>query len=112
LGLYYQFRENAGIFFQWQIDIQIPRLEKKNVAEQTHVDGLYEPTIYLTGGKMFKINMDISFNTSMLMRAKFNAPVSVGAYVSAELYTLSFSMPKSSPIIFTTMTLSSSIKSP
>lgn len=60
-----------------------PRLEKRSIADQTHVDGRYEPTIYLTGGKMFKINKDINLNTSMLSRATLNAPISVGAYVSA-----------------------------
>jgi len=60
-----------------------PRLEKRNLADQANLDGRYEPTIYLTGGKMFKLNKDINLNTSILSRATFNAPISVGAYVSA-----------------------------
>jgi type IX secretion system PorP/SprF family membrane protein len=60
-----------------------PRLEKRVIAEQTHMDGRYEPTIYITGGKLFKINKDINLNASLLTRAMLNAPVSIGTYVSA-----------------------------
>jgi type IX secretion system PorP/SprF family membrane protein len=68
-----------------------PRLEKRTLAEQTHMNGRYEPTIYITGGKMFKINKDLNLNTSLLSRATLNSPLSIGAYVSgiyAKNYTL------------------------
>ncbi|MEN9638427.1 MAG: hypothetical protein RLZZ262_295 [Bacteroidota bacterium] len=59
-----------------------PRLEKRSLAEQTHMDGRYEPTIYITGGKMFKANKDLNISTSILTRGTVNAPLSIGGYVS------------------------------
>jgi type IX secretion system PorP/SprF family membrane protein len=60
-----------------------PRLEKRAMAEQASLDGRYEPTIYITGGKMFKVSKDVNVNTSVLSRATLNAPISIGAYISA-----------------------------
>ncbi len=60
-----------------------PKLEKKSSAAYALLNGREEPTIYLMGGKQFKINKDLFFIPSMLIRAEWNAPMSIGLYANA-----------------------------
>ncbi len=60
-----------------------PKLEKKSSAAYSLLNGREEPTIYLMGGKQFKINKDLFFIPSLLIRAEWNAPMSIGLYANA-----------------------------
>ncbi len=60
-----------------------PKLEKKNAPAYSLLDGRSEPTIYMFGGKQFKINKDIQIIASMLARAEWNSPMSIGLYANA-----------------------------
>jgi type IX secretion system PorP/SprF family membrane protein len=57
-----------------------PKLEKRNSPLYDVMVGRQEPTIYLMGGKIFKINKDYQLQPSMLVRAVWNAPMSIGFY--------------------------------
>ncbi|MFN0032676.1 MAG: PorP/SprF family type IX secretion system membrane protein, partial [Flavobacteriales bacterium] len=63
-----------------------PRMEKRNSPMYDVLVGRQEPTIFLMGGKQFKINKDIQLQPSMLVRAVWNAPLSVGLYANAIVY--------------------------
>lgn len=60
-----------------------PKLEKKSSSVYSLLNGRHEPTLYLMGGKQFKINKDLQILTSGLVRAELNAPMSIGMYVNA-----------------------------
>jgi len=60
-----------------------PRLEKRSNPIYETLNGRYEPTIYLMGGKMFKVNKEINMQGSMLLRGTFNSPLSLGFYANA-----------------------------
>ncbi len=60
-----------------------PKLEKKSSAAYALLNGREEPTIYLMGGKQFKINKDLFLIPSMLIRGEWNAPMSIGFYANA-----------------------------
>jgi type IX secretion system PorP/SprF family membrane protein len=59
-----------------------PRLDKKSNPGYGLLSGKQEPTIYFTGGKIWKINKDISIQPTAIVRATFNAPLSVGIYAN------------------------------
>lgn len=80
-GMYY----DRNTFF----GVSIPRilrnqLDKKNSDAWMLMEGTQEPTVYLMGGKLFKIDRDYAFQPTMTVKATKNAPVSVGVY--ANLY--------------------------
>lgn len=60
-----------------------PRLEKRSNPVYETLNGRYEPTIYLMGGKIFKVNKDLSLQGSSLIRGTFNSPLSLGLYANA-----------------------------
>jgi len=60
-----------------------PRLEKKSSSAYSLLNGREEPTIYLMGGKQFKVNKDLFIIPSMLVRGEWNAPMSIGIYANA-----------------------------
>lgn len=63
-----------------------PKMEKRSSPLFDALTGRQEPTIFLMGGKQFKINKDIQIQPSMLVRAVWNAPLSIGLYGNAILY--------------------------
>ena len=80
-GLYY----DRNTFF----GVSIPRilrnqLDKKNSEAWNTMEGTQEPTVYMMGGKLFKIDRDYAFQPTVTVKATRNAPVSVGVY--ANLY--------------------------
>ena len=60
-----------------------PRLDKRSNSTYTLLSGKQEPTIYLMGGKMFKIHKDLFIQSSLLVRGEMNAPMSIGFYGNA-----------------------------
>ncbi|MBL0314381.1 MAG: type IX secretion system membrane protein PorP/SprF [Flavobacteriales bacterium] len=60
-----------------------PKLEKKGSPAFALLNGREEPTIYMMGGKQFKVNKDLFLIPSMLIRSQWNAPMSVGIYANA-----------------------------
>jgi type IX secretion system PorP/SprF family membrane protein len=60
-----------------------PKLEKKSNPAYALLDGRQEPTIYMMGGKQFKVNKELFLIASALVRAQWNAPMSVGIYANA-----------------------------
>ena len=69
--------------------VSIPRilrnqLDKKNSEAWMMMEGTQEPTVYVMGGKLFKIDSDYAFQPTVSVKATANAPVSVGLY--ANLY--------------------------
>lgn len=68
-----------------------PRLEKRKSPVYETLNGRYEPTIYLMGGKIYKVNKDLNIQTSALFRGTFNSPLSLGFYASA-IYLKNYNM--------------------
>ncbi|NQX92047.1 MAG: type IX secretion system membrane protein PorP/SprF [Flavobacteriales bacterium] len=69
--------------------VSIPRilrnqLDKKGSDAWMIMEGSQQPTAYLVGGKLWKINRDYDFQPTISVKATQNAPVSVGVY--ANLY--------------------------
>lgn len=60
-----------------------PKLEKKSSPAYGLLNGREEPTIYLMGGKQFKVNKDLFLIPSLLVRTQWNAPMSLGLYANA-----------------------------
>lgn len=60
-----------------------PKMEKKSNPAYALLDGRQEPTIYLMGGKQFKVNKDLYIIGSSLIRTQWNAPMSFGLYANA-----------------------------
>lgn len=60
-----------------------PKLEKRTNPVYEMLNGRYEPTIYLMGGKIFKVNKDLNMQGSALFRGTFNSPLSLGFYANA-----------------------------
>lgn len=58
------------------------RLEQKGSELYDVLEGRTEPTLYLTGGKTWKINRYLKFQPNMLVRATYNAPVSVSTFAN------------------------------
>jgi hypothetical protein len=58
-------------------------MEKKSNPAYALLDGRQEPTIYLMGGKQFKVNKDLYIIGSSLIRTQWNAPMSFGLYANA-----------------------------
>ncbi len=63
-----------------------PKLEKRNSPLYDVMVGRQEPTIFLMGGKQFKVNKDLQLQPSVLVRAVWNSPLSVGLYGNAILF--------------------------
>jgi type IX secretion system PorP/SprF family membrane protein len=68
-----------------------PKLEKKSSPGYALLNGRSEPTIYLMGGKQFKVNKDLGMIASGLVRAEMNAPISIGIYANA-IYMKNFNL--------------------
>ncbi len=68
-----------------------PKLEKKNSAAYGLLNGRSEPTVYMFGGKQFKINKDLHIIPSMLIRGEWNSPMSLGIYANA-IYMKNFNL--------------------
>ena len=57
-------------------------LEYQNELGQQVVSGTEETTLYLTGGKIWKLNRQVSIYPAMLFKAQKNAPISGGAFLN------------------------------
>jgi type IX secretion system PorP/SprF family membrane protein len=68
-----------------------PKLEKRSNPVYEMLNGRYEPTIYLMGGKIFKVDKDLSIQGSALFRGTFNSPLSLGFYANA-LYMKNYNL--------------------
>ncbi|MEO0404544.1 MAG: PorP/SprF family type IX secretion system membrane protein [Bacteroidota bacterium] len=71
------------------LGVSIPRilrnqLDKKGSDAWMVMEGRQQPTIFLVGGKLWKVNRDYDFQPTISVKATQNAPVSVGLY--ANLY--------------------------
>lgn len=69
------------------IGISSPRILKNKISNKAmaiyeNLEGTTQPTLYLTGGKIFKINRHVKLKTSTLIRGTMNAPASAGLYTS------------------------------
>lgn len=80
----------AGVFYHktdWFLGLSCPRilrnrLESKESMVYEGLTGRTEPTLYLTGGKTFKIDRDFKVKVTNLTRATSNAPLSTGIFAS------------------------------
>ncbi len=63
-----------------------PKLNKEVTPQISSLSGKYEPTIYIMGGKQFKISKDFEMQGSVLVRAVWNAPMSIGLFANTIIY--------------------------
>jgi type IX secretion system PorP/SprF family membrane protein len=63
-----------------------PRMEKRDSPLYDVLVGRQEATVFLMGGKMFKINKDLQIQANILARGVWNAPMSIGLYTNMIIY--------------------------
>ena len=61
------------------------KLEKKDSFNYELLEGRTEPTLYIQGGYIFEIDKDFKIQPTGIIKATPNAPLSIGAFVSAIL---------------------------
>lgn len=67
------------------VGISIPRmirnrLERRGTTEYELLDGRQEPTLILTGGKIYKVNKQIKIQPNIVIRSVWGAPMSIGIF--------------------------------
>jgi type IX secretion system PorP/SprF family membrane protein len=69
------------------LGVSIPRLirnklDKKGTNAYEVFDGRQEPTLILTGGKMYKVNRQVKLQPNFVARTMLNAPISLGLFLN------------------------------
>lgn len=71
---------------KYYIGVSMPKmirnkLEKRDASMYTLLEGKTEPTLYLMGGYLFKLNRDFKLQPSLLIKGTMGAPASINANV-------------------------------
>ena len=79
-----------GAFYygkNFYLGLSCPKILRNKLVEQGSelfniLDGRTQPTIYLHGGRTFKLNHQLKFQPNIMIKGTVNAPLSAGVYMS------------------------------